>query len=226
MRDFNKKLFTFLFLTVFMVFFYTGASWALSIGVDYDDLILDSYTLLDEFSSSSSIFSNTGDQGTLDVDVYYKSGLYLYTFDINPSGTEHLSKVSAQVYGDYGVGGEFENLMAGYSHADAGKMAFTTSFTKDVMFGNTIDFTLTPGNDWSSSGNIISFYFESVYAPGQNYYFITNGSIKYTNNYGPDPESSFIPPSPVPEPGTMMLVLTGLGCISGMRLKKTFSCRK
>ena len=66
----------------------------------------------------------------------------------------------------------------------------------------------------SSIGNEVkkvSFFFES--STSQDLY---NLNYKIVNG------ETIILPAPIPEPGTMMLLLTGIGCITGMRFKNIF----
>ena len=234
---FNNKLnlltgsnFKKMLLTTFIVFLFSNTSGALIVE-NYDN-ITDingnpaSYTLLDDYSMTSTFsyydtdLGRVIESGGLDVNVFfnYSTEIFLYEFSIDPSGTNNISLVSAIVYGDYS---DSSSLRAGYSYLDAGSIGFITSYSANPY--GSINFNLNSGT-WSSGGNTITFYFESLFAPEltELAYSITNSEIKVSSNYSPNPNASL----PVPEPSTMMLLFTGFGCLTGVRFRNLFNTKK
>lgn len=151
-----------------------------------------------------------GNHGTLTTNVYHSaSGGYIYVAELDPDVTG-VSSFHTTFINTNGVAG-FTGL-AGWSFQDAvdagassGAGAFTLSIgdapaPSDLLW-RVAGFGAT---NWSSK-TAVRFFFESTYAPGKaDYYEMMNAVAGFGEGLAPDPTRA------VPEPGTLLLLASGL----------------
>lgn len=156
-----------------------------------------------------------GNHGTLATRAYVSSGGYVYVATLDPivSGVKFFQTTFLNTGGVAGFTG-----LAGWSFSDAvaagsatGGGAFTLGYkgdgSTDLLWTvrNAVDgFTVA---NWDNQAPI-RFFFESTYAPGLNdYYEMMNAVAGFAQGLAPDPNA---PPATVPEPGTLLLLVSGL----------------
>ena len=203
-------------LSVFICLLFSNAANALLVE-PYTDSTLDGYEILDGYTNNTSYFPHGSSNASLTTNVYYNTStqIFLYDLTVNPADGQNISTVEAPV----SDGLYFDNnLKAGHDSS----LDFSIGW---IPVQHTISFSLPddpedPDDDdpWKGTDgidDIVRFYFESIYAPGLGNYYIHNGEAKYAENYAPDPDASL----PVPEPGTLILLLTGFGCLTGAKFR-------
>ena len=215
------------FLLVYSVFTIDTTE---ALEVDYNNILSDTdynfnNPLLEPNTSLLiSSISNTN-MGTLTASVYYSNDkdTYLYKLILDPAVyIQDIFSFSTA----FKVNGFDQNVQRyGYNSVEANTAtgvadAFSISYSPvSGQLKFKIDNTTA---EWSGSDNDalpITFFFESTYAPGLNTYGIINSyEPGITQNYAPVT-------APVPEPGTIMLMLAGFTCLTGIKLINIFKLR-
>jgi hypothetical protein len=147
--------------------------------------------VLELFPSAGSI------DGTLENSVYFDSvtGVYTYVHELTPSKAS-VSELNTQfpVSGFNGV---------------AGWLFSSTTLTFSIELDP--DLTL----DWSTlgtwaAGDDVTFFFQSTVPPGVGSYAVIDGFVGVGESY-----------APVPEPGTLLLLGSGISALALRRRRKS-----
>lgn len=197
--------------------------------VDYNDIVLDTAYDFNNplYEPYSSIFISTvtgSNMGDLTSSVFYSyiMDTFLYKLVVDPGIYIQDISFFNTVFRVEGFNPSTHRY--GYSARDAEKAtgvadAFFISYSP---INGQLKFEIdSPQANWAGpdyDALPITFFFESSYAPGKSTYGLLASEPGITENFGPVT-------TPVPEPGTIMLLLTGLGCITGMRFREILNPR-
>jgi len=141
--------------------------------------------------------------GNLQGEVYLNAGLYTYVLTVTPYYPDVQTFQT-----DLGLTGIGDNAV-GYSFGDAGALAFDILFLEDPNLGGLLEWDISTGS-WEANRSI-RFFLQSTFGPfGSGTYTIIDGVQASAVSNAP------IPGAPVPEPGTLLLLGSGLVGTMGM----------